>query len=217
MKDAVQRIVKNGNSSLLLDLAKRVGNAGPIDKTTESTNLVGVTVVRQVSPIGGGKGMAVKSAEEWNALPSDVKRIVVNGCDDYKREVLDLSRFAELEELTIGDGCFNYVSKVSVVGLKKLKSVEIGEKSFQNESVDSQLVVSDCPELASLRIGNQSFKEFKRFNLSEVDGLKSVMIGDGCFKECDLVLKELKSVESVCVGSGSFEKSRHTVVESLIS
>ena len=217
MKDAVQRIVKNGNSSLLLDLAKRVGNAGPIDKTTESTNLVGVTVVRQVSPIGGGKGMAVKSAEEWNALPSDVKRIVVNGCDDYKREVLDLSRFAELEELTIGDGCFNYVSKVSVVGLKKLKSVEIGEKSFQNESADSQLVVSDCPELASLRIGNQSFKEFKRFNLSEVDGLKSVMIGDGCFKECDLVLRELKSVESVCVGSGSFEKSRHTVVESLIS
>ena len=216
MKDAVQRIVKNGNSSLLLELAKRVGNAGPIDKTTESTNLVGVTVVRQVSPIGGGKGMVVKSAEEWNALPSDVKRIVVNGCDDYKREVLDLSRFAELEELTIGDGCFNYVSKVNVVGLKKLKSVEIGEKSFQNESVDSQLVVSDCPELASLRIGNQSFKEFKRFNLSEVKVLKSVVIGDGCFKECDLVLKELKSVESVCVGSGSFEKSRHTVVESLI-
>ena len=49
-----------------------------------------------------------------------------------------------------------------------------------------------------------------------MDGLKSVMIGDECFKECDLVLKELKSVESVCVGSGSFEKSRHTVVESLI-
>ena len=212
----MQRIVKNGNSSLLLELAKRVGNAGPIDKTTESTNLVGMTVVRLVSPIGG-KGMAVKSAEEWNALPSDVKRIVVDGCDDYKKEVLDVSRFAELEELTIGDGCFNYVSKVSVVGLKKLRCVAIGAKSFQNESADSQLMVKNCPALVSLKIGNQSFKGFKRFNLSEVDGLKSVMIGDGCFKECDLVLRELKGVESVCVGSGSFEKSRHTVVESLIS
>ena len=216
MKDAVQRIVKNGNSSLLLDLAKRVGNAGPIDKTTESTNLVGMTVVRQISPIGGGKGMVVKSAEEWNALPSDVKRIVVNGCDDYKREVLDLSRFAELEELTIGDGCFNYVSKVSVVGLKKLKSVVIGSVSFQNESNDSELIVKNCSELVSLKIGNQSFKGFKRLDLNKVNGLKSITVGDDCFKECDLVLKELKSVESVCVGSGSFEKSRHTVVESLI-
>ena len=212
----MQRIVKNGNSLLLLELAKRVGNAGPIDKTTESTNLVGMTVVRQISPIGGGKGMVVKSAEEWNALLSGVKRIVVDGCDDYKKEVLDLSRFAELEELTIGDGCFNYVSVMSISRLPKLKSVEIGEKSFQNESADSQLMVKNCPALISLKIGNQSFKGFKRFNLSEVNGLKSVMIGDECFKECDLVLKELKSVKSVCVGSGSFEKSRHTVVESLI-
>ena len=158
----------------------------------------------------------VNNKEEWERLDSSVQSITVNGCDDYLNEVLDLSRFAELEELTIGDGCFNYVSKVSVVGLKKLKSVEIGEKSFQNESTDSQLMVKNCPALVSLKIGNQSFKGFKRFNLSEVDGLKSVMIGDECFKECDLVLRELRSVESVCVRSGSFEKSRHTVVESLI-
>ena len=158
----------------------------------------------------------VNNKEEWERMDSSVQSITVNGCDDYLNELLDLSRFAELEALKIGSTCFNYVSKVSVVGLAKLKSVEIGEKSFQNESADSQLMVKNCPALVSLKIGNQSFKGFKRFNLSEVDGLKSVMIGDGCFKECDLVLKELKGVESVCVGSGSFEKSRHTVVESLI-
>ena len=158
----------------------------------------------------------VLNTEELNALPVNAKSITVKKCDDYQNEVLDLSRFSALEELKIGDGCFNYVSKVSVVGLKKLRCVAIGAKSFQNESVDSQLMVKNCPALVSLKIGNQSFKGFKRFNLSEVNGLKSVMIGDGCFKECDLVLKELKSVESVCVGSGSFEKSRHTVVESLI-
>ena len=137
-------------------------------------------------------------------------------CEDYQKEVLDLSRFAELEALTIGDGCFNYVSKVSVVGLKKLKSVVIGSVSFQNESNDSELIVKNCSELVSLKIGNQSFKGFKRLDLNKVNGLKSITVGDDCFKEFDLVLKELKSVESVCVGSGSFEKSRHTVVESLI-
>ena len=159
----------------------------------------------------------VNSKEEWERLASSVQSITVNGCDDYLSELLDLSRFGELVKLKIGSNCFNYVSVMSISRLPKLKSVEIGEKSFQNESADSQLMVKNCPALVSLKIGNQSFKGFKRFNLSEVDGLKSVMIGDECFKECDLVLKELKSVESVCVGSGSFEKSRHTVVESLVS
>ena len=158
----------------------------------------------------------VNKKEEWDRLDSSVQSITVNGCDDYLNEVLDLSKFSELVELKIGSNCFNYVSVMSISRLPKLKSVEIGEKSFQNESADSQLMVKNCPALVSLKIGNQSFKGFKRFNLSEVSGLKSVMIGDECFKECDLVLKELKSVESVCVGSGSFEKSRHTVVESLI-
>ena len=130
-------------------------------------------------------------------------------------EVLDLSKFSELVELKIGSNCFNYVSVMSISRLPKLKSVEIGEKNFQNESAGNQLMVKNCPALVSLKIGNQSFKGFKRLELSEVNGLKSVMIGDECFKECDLMLKELKSVDSVCVGSGSFEKSRHTLVESL--
>ena len=161
--------------------------------------------------------VVVTKAEEWHALSSAVTSITVNACDDYQNEVLDLSRFAELEELTIGDGCFNYVSKVSVVGLKKLKNVTIGEKSFQNESNDSELIVSDCPELTSLIIGNESFKGFKEMTLSELDGLETITIGDDCFKECDLLVKDLKSVESVVIGANSFEKSRHSVVESEVS
>ena len=158
--------------------------------------------------------VVVTKAEEWHALSSGVKSITVNACEDYKKEVLDLSRFTELEALMVGDGCFNYVSKVSVVGLKKLKSVAIGTKSFQNESNDSELVVSDCPELTSLSIGNESFKGFKEMKLSEVKALKTITIGDECLKECDLVLRDLKSVESVVIGVNSFEKSRHSVVES---
>ena len=144
-----------------------------------------------------------------------MQSITVNGCDDYLNEVLDMSRFGELVELKIGSNCFNYVSTVSVSRLAKLRSIDIGERSFQNESANNQLMVKNCPALVSLKIGNQSFKGFKRLDLNKVNGLKSITVGDDCFKECDLVLKELKGAESVCVGSGSFEKSRHTVVESL--
>ena len=159
----------------------------------------------------------ISCKRDWDCIDEHVNTIIVNDgcCNEEDLKVLDLSRFTELEELKIGDGCFNYVSKVSVVGLKKLKSVAIGAKSFQNESNDSELVVSDCPELTSLSIGNESFKGFKEMKLSEVKALKTITIGDECFKDCDLVLKDLKSVESVVIGVNSFEKSRHTVIESL--
>ena len=155
----------------------------------------------------------VLNAEDLESLPVNAKSITVNACEDYQNEVLDLSRFTELEALTIGDGCFNYVSKVSVVGLKKLKSVEIGAKSFQNESNDSELVVSDCPELTSLSIGNESFKGFKEMKLSGLDGLKRVVMGGNCFKNAELRVSGLKGLETLSLGAGCFEKSLHSVIE----
>ena len=155
----------------------------------------------------------VLNAEDLESLSTELKSIDVKKCDDYQNEVVDLSRFTELEELTIDDGCFNYVSKVSVVGLKKLKSVEIGAKSFQNESNDSELIVSDCPELVSLSVGNESFKGFKEMKLSGLDGLKRVAMGGNCFKNAELRVSGLKELETLSLGAGCFEKSLHSVIE----
>ena len=155
----------------------------------------------------------VLNAEDLESLSVELKSIDVKKCEDYQNEVLDLSRFAELEELTIGDGCFNYVSKVHVVGLKKLKSVAIGAKSFQNESNDSELIVSDCPELTSLSIGNESFKGFKEMKLSGLDGLKRVVMGGSCFENAELRVSGLKGLETLSLGAGCFEKSLHSVIE----
>ena len=155
----------------------------------------------------------VLNAEDLESLSVELKSIDVKKCDDYQKEVLDLSRFTELEELTIGDGCFNYVSKVRVVGLKKLKSVAIGAKSFQNESNDSELVVSDCPELVSLSVGNESFKGFKEMKLSGLDGLKRVAMGVNCFENAELRVSGLKGLETLSLGGGCFEKSLHSVIE----
>ena len=156
----------------------------------------------------------VLNAKEFHDLPLDIKAITVNGCDDYQSEVLDFSRYDELEELRIGTKCFDYVSKVSIAGLEKLKCVEIGESSFQNNSSDCQLVVKNCPLLSSLTIGDRSFKWFKAFVLDKVPALKTLTIGMYCFKEVSFVAKNLKSVEEIRLGDSSFEKSRHTVMES---
>ena len=155
----------------------------------------------------------VLNAEDLESLSTELKSIDVKKCEDYQKEVLDLSRFSALETLTIGDGCFNYVSKVSVVGLKKLKSVSIGANSFQNESNDSELVVSDCPELVSLSVGNESFKGFREMKLSGLDGLKRVVMGGNCFKNAELRVSGLKGLETLSLGTGCFEKFLHSVIE----
>ena len=157
----------------------------------------------------------VLNADDLENLPAHVKSITVNACEDYKKEVLDLSRFSELETLKIGSTCFNYVSRVSVVGLAKLKSMTVGEGAFQNNSSDCALVVKNCPLLCEVRVGNESFKAFKEVELVELASLKTLTLGCGCFREVDLVLKELKSLEVVELGDLCFEKSRHTVIESV--
>ena len=157
----------------------------------------------------------VLNADDLESLPAHVKSITVNACEDYKKEVLDLSRFSELETLKIGSTCFNYVSRVSVVGLGKLKSMTVGEGAFQNNSSDCALVVKNCPLLCEVRVGNESFKAFKEVELVELASLKTITLGCGCFREVDLVLKDLKSLESVELGDLCFEKSRHTVIESV--
>ena len=157
----------------------------------------------------------VLNADDLESLPAHVKSITVNACEDYKKEVLDLSRFSELETLKIGSTCFNYVSRVSVVGLAKLKSMTVGEGAFQNNSSDCALVVKNCPLLCEVRVGNESFKAFKEVELVELASLKTLTLGCGCFRDVDLVLKDLKSLEVVELGDLCFEKSRHTVIESL--
>ena len=158
----------------------------------------------------------VLNADDLENLPAHVKSITVNACEDYKKEVLDLSRFSELETLKIGSTCFNYVSRVSVVGLARLKSMTVGEGAFQNNSSDCALVVKNCPLLCEVRVGNESFKAFKEVELVELASLKTITLGCGCFREVDLVLKDMKSLEVVELGDLCFEKSRHTVIESSV-
>ena len=139
--------------------------------------------------------------------------ITVESCEDYKSEVLDFSRFKELIVLKIKPKCFSYPSVVKIDGLPKLKSIEIGENCFSSNSANSQLLVTDCPVLDSLNIGNHSFSDFKTFSISNNAMLRSLTMGSFCFTEAEFTLKGLGGMETICLGEKCFEKSRHTLIE----
>ena len=139
--------------------------------------------------------------------------ITIQSCKDYRSEVLDFSRFTELNELKIEGKCFDYPSKVRIEGMKQLKRVEIGSGCFTSTNAFNELVLKDCPELSELVIGSNCFSSFTSFQLSGLPSLKRLSIGSYCFKEADLNIRKIESLETIQLWNSCFENSLHTVIE----
>ena len=151
--------------------------------------------------------------DDLEHLSPNLTTIMIQSCKDYRSEVLDFSRFTELSELKIEGECFDYPSKVRIEGMKQLKRVEIGSGCFTNTNALNELVVKDCPELSELVIGSNCFSSFTSFQLSGLPRLKRLSIGSYCFKEANLDIRKMESLETIELWNSCFEKSLHTVIE----
>lgn len=148
-----------------------------------------------------------------DALPATTARLTITACKDYKSELLDFSRFTNLEELRIEKKCFDYPSKVKIEGLKKLKRVNIASGCFHCTNADSEMIVRDCPALEELKIGSHSFPSFKSLKMSGLPSLQRIHMGKECFKTVSLEVKKMESLETLVLGKNCFEKSLHTIIE----
>ena len=147
----------------------------------------------------------VLNAEDLENLPVHVKSINVEKCKDYRKEVLDLSRFTELSELKIGNECFMYVNELKLIGLSELESVEIGDKCFTKyyskiwERVpdpNRHFYLKNCPKLKSLKMGCYSFSDYSVIEIENVDALEVIEMGDLNDWSCNFFYAslELKSI-----------------------
>ena len=94
-----------------------------------------------------------------------------------------------MEQITIGDDCFGSVQTFKIEGLKRLKSIKIGNNSFTQVKDDNwdynkannqsrSFHILDCESLESIQIGEYSFSDFGGgFELSNLKSLKSIQIG----------------------------------------
>ena len=151
--------------------------------------------------------------DDLEHLSPNLTTITIKSCKDYRSEGLDFSRFTELKELMIEGKCFDYPSKVRIEGMKQLKRVEIGSGCFTSTNAFNELVVKDCPELSELVIGSNCFSCFTSFQLSGLPSLKRLSIGSYCFKEANLDIRKMESMETIQLGNSCFEESLHTVIE----
>ena len=115
---------------------------------------------------------------------------------------VDISHFAVLCELIIGDGCFRSVNGLELMGKEYLEKVEIGSGCFsQSKGV---MKVVECVKLKHLKIGNDSCIGWSEFVMKDC-GMEEIEIGDGCFVNCKkTTIMDLMELKELRIGKEVF-------------
>ena len=103
-----------------------------------------------------------------------------NGTNDR----IDLSKYFNLKNVSIGNECFFYQDVLNLTGLHSLERVMIGEKSFTRNKysggndANRKLYVKNCDALKELKIDHYSFSDYSVIEIENVNSLELIEIGD---------------------------------------
>ena len=193
----MERIQNKGNSSLLLQLAERVGNAAEMRNpqpfrsqpvTQPSLNVVEMNMMTDVH----GTVLEIKTMRDFFKMSGRVTVIkMASGlCNDSAIQEWNLSVFSKLVELVVDDNCLQFVKGLKLVGFVSLERVAIGMKCMCES--EGCFEVSDCEKLKSVVIGGGCCVKWSSFVMKNC-GVIEVSIGDGCFVNCEKTVFESES------------------------
>ena len=116
--------------------------------------------------------------EECVSFHNHIEELVVSDCCGYEGSwnVLDLSFVCNLRELKVGDKCFVSVDEVRLIGLNRLESVVVGERSFVTCKTGC-FHLRDCEKVREFRVGCYSFSNFAVCEIANVPSLEVIEIG----------------------------------------
>ena len=199
VKDSIDRIRNKGNSSLLLQLAEKVGNA--VDsKNPEgfrldapSVNMIGMSVVNKPMVTPKRVALVIKTNEDFFEVDSDITAIEMkNGlCNDSQIQRWNVKVFSKLTELVVGDNCLQFVKELKLVAFGLLESVSFGSKCF-TKTLNGCFEVSGCGALKSVKMGEGCCVKWSSFVMKNC-GVEEVSLGDGCFVNCENTVFESAS------------------------
>ena len=119
-------------------------------------------------------------------------------------KTLNLAQFINLRVLYVGNDCCEGVEEVTIVGLKHLCEITIGENAFTKRGYKPEdgrdggrrFCLKDCWHLSRLQIGTGSFMDYSVCEIENLPNLLQLQIGKpksvgnrGCFHWSSLELK----------------------------
>ena len=109
---------------------------------------------------------------------------VGNGMCNEENERIDLSKYVNLKNVSIGNECFFYQDVLNLTGLHSLERVMIGENSFTKKKnffgndANRKLYVKNCDALKELKIGRFSFSDYRVIEIENVNSLELIEMGE---------------------------------------
>ena len=102
-----------------------------------------------------------------------------NGTNDR----IDLSKYFNLKNVSIGNECFFHQDVLNLTGLHSLERVMIGMNSFTKRKkgygndANRKLYVKNCDALKELKIGRYSFSDYSVIEIENVNSLELIELG----------------------------------------
>ena len=128
----------------------------------------------------------ITANECWSVtpVPLNVEVITVgDGMCNEENDRIDLSKYFNLKNVSIGNECFFYQDVLNLTGLHSLERVMIGENSFTKKknffgnNANRKLYVKNCDALKELKIGRYSFSDYSVIEIENVNSLELIEIG----------------------------------------
>lgn len=161
MKDAIDRIVKDKTSSVLMGLVRKVDG-------TESDH----------SP--QNKVLVMKEDDLRAASPNtDSLTFFSSFGKQPPLTELYLDAYSQLVELVTGDDCLESLDSLVLNGFAALKKLAIGDRCCTKG--ECGLIIADCNHLRSITCGNYSFTNYETCCLIDCRNLLTVRFGRNCF------------------------------------
>ena len=101
-----------------------------------------------------------------------------------ENERIDLSKYFNLKNVSIGNECFFYQDVLNLTGLHSLERVMIGENSFtknkgsSGNNANRKLYVKNCDALKELKIDRYSFSDYSVIEIENVNSLELIEMGE---------------------------------------
>ena len=158
-----------------------------ISPTTVAPTTISPTTVAPTTVAPTPTLYPITANECWSVtpVPLNVEVITVgDGKCNGENERIDLSKYVNLKNVSIGNDCFFYQDVLNLTGLHSLERVMIGEKSFTKypnspgNDANRKLYVKNCDALKELKIGRYSFSDYSLIEIENVNSLELIEMGD---------------------------------------
>ena len=124
--------------------------------------------------------------QENPLLHNRIEELTVSdsSCNGKEWRVLDLSLMSKLQILKVGNNCFEHVMTVKLIGLKRLKSVVVGNESFYRMKIggsfdpNRHFYLKNCPSIQQLKMGRYAFADYCVCEIEDVPSLEVIEMGE---------------------------------------